>query len=131
MMFTTVFSFNKRYFIFFILLLLIEILIARYVDDQVIRPYAGDYLVVILLYCLLRGFVKIRVITAAVSVLGFSILIESLQYFKLADKLGLAQGSLSRIILGDYFSWIDIFTYTLGIITVLCFERSRQEIYKH
>jgi hypothetical protein len=128
-MFTSVFNFKKRYFIFFIFLLLIEIIIARYVDDQFIRPYAGDYLVVILLYCLLRGFVKIRVFTAALSVLGFSFLIETLQYFKLADYLGLPHGSLLRILLGDYFSWIDIFTYTLGIITVLCFERSRQEIY--
>jgi hypothetical protein len=129
MMFTTVFNFKKGYFIYFIFLLLIEIGIARYVDDQLIRPYAGDYLVVILLYCLIRGLVKIRVVTASVFVLGFSFLIETLQYFKLADKLGLAHGSLSRILLGDYFSWIDIFTYTLGIITVLCFERSKLEIY--
>ncbi len=126
---TTVFNFKKKYFIFFIFLLLIEIGIARYVDDQVIRPYAGDYLVVILLYCLLRGLVKIRVLPAAVFVLGFSFLIETLQYFKLADRLGLAHGSISRILMGDYFSWIDIFTYTLGIITVLCFERSKQEFY--
>ena len=129
MMFTQIFNFKKKYIIFFIFILLIEIGIARYVDDQLIRPYAGDYLVVILLYCLLRGFVKIRVLPAAALVLGFSFLIETLQYFKLADRLGLAHGSLSRVIVGDYFSWIDIFTYTLGIITVLCFERSKQEIY--
>jgi Protein of unknown function (DUF2809) len=128
MILTTVFDFKKKYFIFFIFLLLVEILIASYVDDQFIRPYAGDYLVVILLYCLLRGFVKISVVPAAAAVLGFSFLIETLQYFKLADKLGFPPGSLSRILLGDYFSWIDLLTYTLGIITVLCFEQARQEI---
>ena len=128
-MFTAFFNFKKRYFIFFIFLLLVEIGIARYVDDQFIRPYAGDYLVVILLYCFLRGFVSIRVVPAAMSVLGFSFLIETLQYFKLADKLGLPHGSFSRIMLGDYFSWTDILAYTLGIVTVLSFERSRQEIY--
>lgn len=38
-------------------LLLIEIFIACFVHDRLIRPYIGDVLVVILLYALLRTFI--------------------------------------------------------------------------
>jgi hypothetical protein len=42
--------FHPYYFIATVLLFLIEVLIAIYVDDAIIRPHGGDYLVVILLF---------------------------------------------------------------------------------
>lgn len=69
---STLFTFNRKYFIWSILLLCIEIYIGAYVRDAWIRPYGGDFLVVILLYCLLRSFLNISVIVAAISVLIFS-----------------------------------------------------------
>ena len=96
--------------------------------DPVIRPYGGDFLVVILLYCLVRSFWDVRIVAAAVGVLLFSYLIEAGQYFGLADRLGFRGNSLMRVILGNYFTWTDIMAYTLGIVSVLWVERVK---YKH
>jgi hypothetical protein len=90
--------------------------------DAVIRPYGGDFLVVILLYCLVRSLMDVPVIRAALGVLVFSYLIEFLQYLHLADRLGFTGPSIMRTILGSYFTWDDILAYTLGILTVLGLE---------
>jgi hypothetical protein len=117
------FSFNKRYFYWSLLLLAAEAFIALYVDDQIIRPYGGDFLVVILMYCILRCSTRISVNKICIAVLLFSYFIETLQYFHFADKLGFKPGSIFYILLGNYFAWTDIVSYTLGIATILLIER--------
>jgi hypothetical protein len=117
-----VFRFSKIYFLLFILLAVLEIAIGLYAHDDFIRPYGGDFLVVILLYCFIRGFLNVSVFSTALPVLLFAYFIETCQYFKLADGLGLRYGSLARTLLGDYFSWVDILSYTLGIGLVLGIE---------
>lgn len=112
---------HKGYLAFSLLLLLIEILIAAYLNDRFIRPYGGDFLVVILLYCLMRSFFKISVLRTALAVLLISYLVEISQYFRLADLLGVRSRVL-RIVMGSYFTWNDILSYTLGIIFVLFLE---------
>ena len=116
------FRFSLPYFLLSILLLAVEICIAAYLHDRIIRPYGGDFLVVILLYCLVRSFLNTPILPTALAVLVFSYLIETLQYFRLADHLGLKPHSLSRILLGDYFTWTDILSYTLGILFVIGLE---------
>ena len=106
-----------------LVLLLIEIIIGAFMHDRFIRPYAGDFLVVILLYCFVRAFFNLRAIPVAAGVILFSYFIEWTQYLKLADYLQLSHHSLSRILLGDYFSWTDMLCYTAGILTVMVFER--------
>ena len=118
----TIFRFNIRYFFLAILLLAIEIYIGACVHDNFIRPYVGDYLVVMLLYCMLMSIVKLPVLPAAIGVLLFSYLIEGLQYWGMADKLGFTGPGIMRTILGSYFTWTDIWAYTLGIITVIALE---------
>jgi hypothetical protein len=120
---SNILSFNKKYFVFVLLLLGTEILIARYVRDRIIRPYGGDFLVVILLYNIVRCFSHLSVNKTCIGVLLFSCGIEMLQYFSLADKLGFQHGSIPYILLGNYFSWTDIICYTLGIGTVAVFEK--------
>jgi Protein of unknown function (DUF2809) len=117
------FRFNKIYFIISVGFLFIEILIGVYMHDQIIRPYGGDFLIVIMLYCMGRAFLNLRVILVAFSVLLFSYFIEWTQYLKLANWLHLPRHSLGRILIGDYFAWTDIICYTLGILTVLIIER--------
>ncbi len=114
--------FNKNYFIITILLFLVEIFIALYVHDNFIRPYVGDFLVVILIYCFLKSFLHIPVIPTAISVLLFSYCVETLQYFQLVKKLGLQHSKLARIVIGTSFEWIDIIAYTLGIAFVIYIE---------
>jgi len=123
------FYFHKGYFLLFLLLLGLEIVIAAYVHDSFIRPYGGDYLVVIFLYSLVRSFLDLSVRLAAILVLLFSYLIETLQYFHFADHLGLKASSLARILLGSYFSWTDILCYTLGIMTVVGLETIKRNFY--
>jgi len=117
--------FNARYFLLSLLLLGIEIFIAACLHDDFVRPYVGDFLVVILLYCGVRSFLNTPVLATGLAVLLFAYFVETLQYFRLADRLHLPYHSLPRILLGDYFTWTDILSYTLGIASVLILERSR------
>jgi hypothetical protein len=119
------FRFNKNYFLLTLLLFITEVLIGAYVNDAIIRPYVGDYLVVILMYCFVRSFLQLPVVPLAIGVLLFSYCIEVLQYFNLVDHLGLRQYKLAVIVIGSSFEWIDMVAYTLGIATVIVVEKYR------
>ncbi|MES3017255.1 MAG: DUF2809 domain-containing protein [Bacteroidota bacterium] len=106
-----------------IVLLLTEAFIALYVTDDFVRPYVGDFLVVILLYCIVKSVVNASKTTVALSVLLFAYILETLQYFKIVELLGLNNYPLANVIIGTSFAWIDLIAYTLGIITVLIVER--------
>jgi hypothetical protein len=121
------FYFNKKYFSHTLLLFITEVLIAVFVHDRFIRPYFGDYLVVIFLYCLLKSFVKIPVIRATLVVLIFSYLIEILQYYNLVNLLGLQHSKIARIVIGTGFSWWDMVAYTLGCMTIIIIEKIQKK----
>lgn len=115
-------KFNSRYFVLAILILIIEISIAIYVHDSFIRPYIGDLLVVIFIYCFLKSFVSLSTSNAALYVLLFSYFVEALQYFRIVQHLGFQRNNLARIIIGTSFDWKDILMYTIGIVTVVIIE---------
>ena len=115
-------KFNWRYFVLAILILIIEILIAIFVHDSFIRPYIGDLLVVIFIYCFLKSFVSLSTSKAALYVLLFSYFVEALQYFRIVQHLGFQRNDLARIIIGTSFDWKDILMYTIGIVTVVIIE---------
>ncbi len=123
------FTYHKRYFIATIILLLVEISIALFVKDKFIRPYVGDFLIVIFLYCLMRSFLRIPVVIAASSVLLFAFTIELLQYLNLIEILGLQSSGVAQIVLGNHFDWKDIVAYTIGIIFVVSIEKWRETSY--
>ena len=116
-------TFNVRYFVIAFLLFVTEVFIALYIHDNFIRPYLGDFLVVILLYCFVRTFLQARVLPVAASVLLFSFLVEISQYFHLVSWLGLQNNQLARIVLGSSFSLIDLVCYTAGTLMVIMLER--------
>ncbi|MEW5675251.1 DUF2809 domain-containing protein [Flavobacterium enshiense] len=120
---------NKNYLALTFLLFVIEILIALYIHDDFIRPYLGDVLVVILIYCFVKSFFKIPVFNAAVAVLVFSYFIEMLQYFNFVTKLGLEKNKIAKIVLGSSFEWLDIIAYTVGFFILLLLEK-RKFIFK-
>jgi hypothetical protein len=117
------FQFSRRYFILTILLFITEVLIAVFVHDQFVRPFVGDYLVVILIYCFFRAFIKASIWQIAIFTLLFSYAIETLQYFNLVGMLGLQHSRIANIIIGNSFAWEDIVAYTLGVITVIAIEK--------
>jgi glycopeptide antibiotics resistance protein len=100
----------------------IEVLIAVFVDDNFIRPYFGDFLVVILLYCFLKTFWNISVKMTALFVLLFAFTIEVLQYLKFVKFVGLQDSKVANVVLGNSFAWSDIIAYTLGVLAVLAVE---------
>lgn len=114
--------FSKNYFVLALVFLFIEIFIGFFVHDQFIRPYIGDLLVVILIYCFVRSFLNTPILPTAAGVLFFACLIEILQYFKLVEMVGLNHSKLARIVLGTSFEWPDILAYTIGIILVIVTE---------
>lgn len=119
------FTFNVKYFLFAFILFAVELLIALFVRDSFIRPYFGDFLVVMLIYCAIRAFIKVSPIKLAIGVLLFSFLIEMLQYFRIVDRLGLSGNTVAKTVIGYGFEWWDMLAYTLGVLTILALELSR------
>lgn len=122
-MFKIMLRFNISYFLITLFLFFVEVLIAQYAHDELIRPYGGDFLVVIFLYTLIRSFLNTPVLNTSIAVLLFSYILETLQYFKLVEVLGLEEYATARLLIGTSFAWGDLLAYTLGILLVLGAER--------
>lgn len=121
-----IFRLDKKYLITAFALFIVEVLIALYLRDSFLRPYGGDFLVVIMLYCLLRGFSDISVINAVFGVLIFSFAIELAQYFKLIKLLHSGENYVLSVILGNHFEWLDILAYCLAATGIVVFEKAKK-----
>lgn len=117
------FIFRKNYFVLTVILFLVEVCIALFIKDRFIRPYVGDFLVVILIYCFIRSFFKAPVFKTALDVMVFAFAIEGLQYINLVKILGLQHSKLASVVLGNSFSWMDMITYVLGVGFILACEK--------
>lgn len=106
--------FSLKSFLIFLSIFVIEVIIALFVNDKIIRPYLGDVLVVIMIYYFIKSFIQTRSVYLIISVLLFAYAIETGQYFQLVEVLGLQDNKLMRIIIGSSFSWGDILAYTIG-----------------
>ncbi|MDX9956227.1 MAG: DUF2809 domain-containing protein [Anaerolineae bacterium] len=114
------------YLLFAIGIFIVEVLIATVFSGiPFIRAFLGDYLVVILLYCLIRAFWNIAPSTLSVAIFLFACAVEIAQALHLADILGLPAGSLLSILIGTSFSWIDILMYGLGCLTAFLVDTIR------
>jgi uncharacterized membrane protein YuzA (DUF378 family) len=116
-------TFNRTYFAFTILIFWIEVGIALYIHDDFIRPYMGDVLVVMLMYCFIKSFFNLPMAVVAGFVLCFAFAIEGLQFLNVVALLGLQHSKLARTVLGTSFSWIDLLTYIIGIAVVIVVEK--------
>lgn len=110
--------FNLKYFLFSVLLFIVEVVIAVYLSHyQFIRAYLGDVIVVMLIYSLVLTFFDIyhkgRII---LGIFIFSVAVEVAQYFHIADRLGFQQGSIPHIVIGNSFSWWDMVCYGVGCV---------------
>jgi hypothetical protein len=121
-----VIKFDRRYFISTLILFAIEVFIAVFIRDRFIRPFIGDVLVVILIYCLVKSFIKLPAKRTAMSVLIFAVTIEILQYFQLVDRLGLRDNRIAHIVIGATFDWMDLVAYATGTAIVIAVEHHRR-----
>ncbi|MCY7420219.1 MAG: DUF2809 domain-containing protein [Chitinophagaceae bacterium] len=122
---SSIVRFNLPYFLFTVMLFVVEVLIAIFTHDPIIRPYVGDVLVMMLIYCFVRSFLNTPVLATALCALFFSYVIETLQYFHIVNKLGLKDSSLARTVIGTSFAWTDLLAYTIGIAIVLYAEKKK------
>jgi hypothetical protein len=113
------FSFKLKYFALFILIFIVEILIAKFLTDQFIRPFVGDVLVVVLIYFFFKSFLNISYKKIAIGVLIFACCIEVLQLFHLVQLLHLEHNKIMRIAIGSVFDFKDIIAYCIGYFICL------------
>jgi DNA integrity scanning protein DisA with diadenylate cyclase activity len=113
---------NIKYLCAFIIIFIIEVLIAAFINDKFIRPYVGDILVVVLIYCFIRSFVGKEVKLLPLYIFVFAVLTEVGQYFHLAKLLGLSDYKIARIIIGSTFDLKDIACYLAGCTGLFLFE---------
>ncbi len=102
------------YLIAFLVLLFTEILIGAFVHDAFVRPYVGDVLVVILIYCLIRIVKPTGIKLLPLYVFIFALIVELLQLAKIVDLIGIPHDSIVAIMVGTSFSFIDIICYAVG-----------------
>ncbi len=119
------FSFHRGYFLATFILFIIEVLIALFVRDRFIRPYVGDVLVVMLIYCFVQTWWRVPVRPLALAVFGFAFFIEIMQYYDLVGRLGLQDSPVAVVVLGNSFAWEDLVAYTVGIALVIAVEQVR------
>ncbi len=116
------FRFDKKYFLFFLGLLIVEILIALFVENPMIRGSVGDVLVVILIYCFIQAFFQINKKKTIIGVGIFALLVEISQAFQLVEKLNLQDSKFFSTVLGTTFDLNDIWAYLAGCAVVWMLE---------
>ena len=116
---------NKRsfYLAMTVFWLAVEVVIACYVHDRFIRPYVGDVLVVVVVYCFARIWVPPGVRLLPLYVFLFAAGVEVLQYFHLVELLGVGNNTFLRVVLGSVFDVKDILCYGIGCVFLEGFER--------
>lgn len=97
-------------------LLLVEVCIACFVRDRLIRPYVGDALVVPLIFFSVYGLVHVAPMPLSVGVLLFAFAVETAQAFGLVYRLGLAHNAVARTVIGDTFQMGDLLAYLTGAV---------------
>ena len=98
-----------------VILLAVEIFIGLFVRDSFVRPYLGDALVVILIWCVVRVVIPDRFVWLSGAVFLFAVLVEVSQIFPLCDVLGI-ENRLLRVLMGTSFAWGDIVAYLAGCL---------------
>lgn len=104
------------YGVLFVVILIVEILIALFVHDNFIRPYIGDMLVTVLICSFVRFFIPEKIKVLPILVFLFSTLVEIGQYFDFVKLLGLDDNPFISTLLGRTFSVADLICYAMGCI---------------
>jgi hypothetical protein len=103
-------------------LFIVEIGIALFVRDHFVRPYLGDVLAVILVYCGLRALSPLTPWQASLLAFGIAAAIEFGQLIGILDMLGLRGNPIARTVLGSGFEWKDFLAYGAGAVIPILVE---------
>ena len=105
------------------LLLIIEVLIALYVQDNFVRPYLGDVLAVVLLYCVVRTALPTGIRLLPLYLFLLATAVEIAQYLDILSLIGVGENSVLRIVFGSSFSWPDLLCYLAGVAVCAAIDR--------
>ena len=106
---------------------LLEVAIALFVHDRFVRPYLGDSLAVVLVYCGIRTITRLGVGAATGLALAIAFAVELGQAMNYVDRLGLGHVRWARIVLGTGFDVHDLLAYTAGAAAIVLVERWRRD----
>ncbi|MCI6277727.1 MAG: DUF2809 domain-containing protein [Clostridium sp.] len=113
---------NFKYLKAFIAIFLIELFIAVFVHDRIIRPYIGDILVIVLMYTFIKTFIKKEIRLLPVYLFVFAAFVEGMQFFDIVKILGLENNKILSIIIGSTFDIKDILCYLAGSVILLIWD---------
>ena len=105
-----------------VILFITELLIALFFHDDFIRPYVGDVLVVVLIYTFIRVFLPEGVRLLPLYIFLFAAGVEVLQYFRIAEVLGLSDNRVLSVVIGSVFDVKDIVCYGVGCLLLGIYE---------
>lgn len=108
------------YSVAFIVFLAIEVCIALFVHDDFVRPYIGDVLAVVTVYCAVRIVFPDRINLMSLLVFAFAAVVELIQLTDLAKMFG--EGSFMAILLGSTFDPADLLCYGIGTLPLLLWD---------
>lgn len=120
-------QYRLKYSFIFLLFLAIEVFIAIFVNDKIIRPYYGDIFVVVVLYFFIKIFTINKIKYLSIYILLFAILVEFLQYINIVEILGLSNIKFFKILIGTTFDFKDIFCYFLGAVPLFILDYKRRK----
>jgi hypothetical protein len=106
--------FDRRAFLIFLCVLIVEIAIATFFHDRFVRYFLGDVFIVVLISNFIRSWCAIRSSMVVLGTLISAYLVELSQYFDLVDILGWRGSQLANLTIGSTFDWIDLLAYMLG-----------------
>ena len=99
-------------------------MIALFAKNSFIRNSLGDILVVLLIYCMIKSFIRNKIKLLWFYIFIFASLVEIGQYFHLIDLLGLSECKIARIVIGTTFDIKDIVCYLAGCIGIWIYEKN-------
>lgn len=118
------YRFNKKYGFIFLTILIIEILIAYFVTNPMIKESIGNTLVIVLIYSLIQTFFDFDKLKTIIGVGIFALLVKVTQLW-LMDNFNPENKLLSTLI-GNTFDMNDIWAYIAGCALIYMLEFSNE-----
>lgn len=123
------FQFHLKYFLLFVSIFIVEVIIALFINDNFIRPYFGDYLVIFLVYYFLLSFINADKNKIALGVLVFAFTVEIIQYFQILSYFNMEKNRILRIVAGNTFSFEDLIIYIVAFLSIIFFNSNKTKTF--
>lgn len=121
------FRFEKKYGLFFILLLAAEIALALFIDNQAFVDNFGSLLMIPLIYCLIMTFLNFKRKRVLLAVGIFAVLLLFAQGFGWLQEWGIGENRVLSVIFGNEFKFNNIWSYSAGAVLVYLLEFQGQD----